>query len=123
MSKRWTLDVQELPDGDKFIQLNEEILEASGFKEGDNLKWVDNLDGSFTVMNAEMNGYILMSEFNNPETNRRVAVYQFIDNDDRVVDMYEGEELVHSRKISGHTEEYSEDCAENWVMCYGEFAK
>lgn len=122
---KWIVDVQQAEDGDHYIQLNEEILEASGFKEGDKVKWVDNLDGSFTIMNADtMDGYVLTSELLNNETNRFAKVYKSLGATiDYVVDMYENDTLMVSRKITQHTEDYAEDCVENWVMCYGEFAK
>jgi uncharacterized membrane protein (UPF0127 family) len=53
MSKSWTLEVQKHPDGDFFIELNEEILRESGFEVGDVVKWVDNKDGSFSVIKNE----------------------------------------------------------------------
>jgi hypothetical protein len=49
MSKSWTLDVKELPDGDKYIELNDEILKESGFKEGDVINWIDQGDGSWRL--------------------------------------------------------------------------
>jgi hypothetical protein len=53
MSKSWTLDVQENKDGELFIELNDEILEGSGFKIGDDLLWTDNKDGSFTLTKSD----------------------------------------------------------------------
>ena len=56
MSKNtsWKLDVQQDKESkDYYIQLNDEILEASGFKCGDNLEWVDNKDGSYTLIKIE----------------------------------------------------------------------
>ena len=47
--KTWTLDVKEHPDGDKFIEFNDEILAETGWKEGDQLRWIDNGDGSWTL--------------------------------------------------------------------------
>ena len=122
---KWILDVQKAEDGEFFIQLNEEILELSGFKEGDKVKWVDNLDGSFTIMNADkMEDYTLTTELFNKETNRTAKVYKSMsDVLHYVIDMYEGDELAISRMISERTERYVEDCVENWVMGYGEFAK
>jgi hypothetical protein len=122
---KWTVDVQQTEDGDCFIQFNEEILEASGFKEGDSIKWVDNLDGSFTIMNADtMDGYVLSSELFNDKTDRFAKVYKSLgETIDYVIDMYENDALMVSRKIVQHTEDYAEDCVKNWVMCYGEFAK
>jgi hypothetical protein len=47
----WTVEVQQMEDSDDlFIELNEEMLEFSGFKEGDTIKWIDNQDGSFTLV-------------------------------------------------------------------------
>ena len=53
MSKSWTLDVKETEDGELFIELNDEILEGSGFKIGDDLLWTDNKDGSFTLTKSD----------------------------------------------------------------------
>lgn len=49
----WILDVQENEDGELFIQLTEDMLEASGFKIGDTFDWKDNGDGSFTLIKKE----------------------------------------------------------------------
>lgn len=56
MSKNnsWKLDVQQDKESkDYYILLNDEILEASGFKVGDDLEWVDNKDGSYTLKKIE----------------------------------------------------------------------
>jgi hypothetical protein len=53
MDKRWILPVQETIDGDLYIELNDEILEGSGFEVGDTLDWKDNKDGSYTLTKAE----------------------------------------------------------------------
>ena len=39
-------------DGD-LLTFTPEILEATGWKEGDVLKWIDNNDGSFTLVKKE----------------------------------------------------------------------
>ncbi len=49
MSKTWTLEVEQAPDGEYFIQLNDEILEESGFAIGDEIQWVDQGDGSWML--------------------------------------------------------------------------
>jgi hypothetical protein len=51
---RWQLPVQEIEDGDTgekeyFIQFPDDLLERTGWKENDNLNWVDNGDGTFTL--------------------------------------------------------------------------
>ena len=47
--KSWTLEVKQLEDGDYILEFNNEILAETGWKEGDNLKWIDNGDGSWTL--------------------------------------------------------------------------
>lgn len=47
--KTWTLDVKENNDGDKYIEFNDEILNETGWKEGDVLEWIDQGDGSFRL--------------------------------------------------------------------------
>ena len=50
MTKRWTLPVQYNKETDEyFIEFNEEMMEASGFRPGDTLNWEDNKDGSYTM--------------------------------------------------------------------------
>jgi hypothetical protein len=52
MSK-YTLEVQENEDGEFFIELNDEILEGTGWKIGDDLVWTDNKDGSWTLTKSD----------------------------------------------------------------------
>jgi bifunctional DNA-binding transcriptional regulator/antitoxin component of YhaV-PrlF toxin-antitoxin module len=52
MSK-WTLEVQESPTGDQFIEFPPEALEQVGWKEGDEIEWTDNGDGSWTLTKKE----------------------------------------------------------------------
>lgn len=52
MSK-YTLEVQENEDGEFFIELNDEILEGTGWKIGDDLIWKDNGDGSWTLSKSD----------------------------------------------------------------------
>lgn len=46
---KYVLDVKENEDGEAFIELPPELCEAQGWKEGDNLDWTDNGDGSWTL--------------------------------------------------------------------------
>ena len=46
--KRYTVPV-ECKGDDCFITFPEEVLEKTGWEEGDTLEWVSNKDGSFTV--------------------------------------------------------------------------
>jgi len=51
--KSWTLEVEQLEDGDYILEFNDEILAETGWKEGDNLKWIDNGDGSWTLKKVD----------------------------------------------------------------------
>jgi hypothetical protein len=51
--KNWTLEVKEHDDGEFFIELNDEILTESGFKIGDELEWIDNENGSWTLKKTD----------------------------------------------------------------------
>jgi hypothetical protein len=58
--KSWTLDVKENEDGDKYIELTDEILELSNFKIGDNLEWTDRGDGSWSLKKKEEKTWALV---------------------------------------------------------------
>jgi len=55
MTKSWTLDVKQYEDGDYFIELNDEILAETGWKEGDVLDWTDNGDGTWSLKKLDKN--------------------------------------------------------------------
>lgn len=46
----WTLPVEEDEDGNCFITLPDDLLKEAGWKEGDMLEWIDNNDGSFSLV-------------------------------------------------------------------------
>lgn len=43
------LEVKESPNGDLFIELTPEMMEAVGWKEGDTINWKEQGDGSFIL--------------------------------------------------------------------------
>lgn len=48
--KSWTVNVEEDPKtGNAVITFPEDLLEHTGWKEGDTLEWKDNGDGSWTL--------------------------------------------------------------------------
>lgn len=58
MSK-WTIDVKEDDEG-LFIELPDALIEETGWKIGDNIKWTDNGDGSFTMTKQENTKIVLV---------------------------------------------------------------
>ena len=51
---RRTLTVQEDPqNGDLFIELPDDVLEAAGLKEGDTIKWIKQDDESWILKKDE----------------------------------------------------------------------
>lgn len=63
MSKKsWTLEVEQAPNGEYFIQLTDEILADSGFEIGDEFDWIDNHDGSFTLTKKKKDKVWVMVE-------------------------------------------------------------
>jgi bifunctional DNA-binding transcriptional regulator/antitoxin component of YhaV-PrlF toxin-antitoxin module len=55
-----TIEVQETPEGEAFIEFPDEVLKEVGWKEGDTIKWTDNNDGSFTLKKAEKTEWVLV---------------------------------------------------------------
>jgi hypothetical protein len=53
-NKTWTLSVEEGEDGDQYITLPEEVLQQLNLKEGDTVEWLDNKDGSWTLVKKEV---------------------------------------------------------------------
>jgi bifunctional DNA-binding transcriptional regulator/antitoxin component of YhaV-PrlF toxin-antitoxin module len=49
--KSWTLTIEQDPEtGDLVLPFTPEILDELGWKEGDVLEWVDNKDGSWSLV-------------------------------------------------------------------------
>lgn len=45
--KKHTVPIQELPNGDQFIELPEEVLKTLGWKEGDEIVWEEDEVGGY----------------------------------------------------------------------------
>ena len=53
-NKTWTINLEEDPEtGDLILPLNDDILEGTGWKTGDNIEWIDNKNGSWTMKKIE----------------------------------------------------------------------
>lgn len=54
MNKSWTVTLEEDPDtGDLILPFTNEILEELGWKEGDVIEWIDNKNGSWSLVKQE----------------------------------------------------------------------
>ena len=51
--KTYTVEVKETPEGEQFIDLPEEIINSLGWKEGDNIEWSTESDGSYSLSKKE----------------------------------------------------------------------
>lgn len=59
--KEWTLEINE----DGILTLPQDLLDASGWKEGDCLLWIDNRDGSWSLVKEELTTFINNGIINN----------------------------------------------------------
>lgn len=52
--KSWTVTLEEDPEtGDVILPFTNEMLEEVGWKEGDVLEWIDNKNGSWSLVKKE----------------------------------------------------------------------
>jgi hypothetical protein len=53
-TKRWTITAEEDPEtGDIILPLPQDLLDLQGWKEGEELDWTDNGDGSWSLSKAK----------------------------------------------------------------------
>ena len=59
---------------------------------------------------------MLLHEFYGEDkySNRKASVFK--EGDDYLVYMMQDAAVIEERRIVGHSEQYAEDCAENWVL-------
>jgi bifunctional DNA-binding transcriptional regulator/antitoxin component of YhaV-PrlF toxin-antitoxin module len=51
---KWILTVDEDPiTGDGILTFPTDLLEEAGWSEGDNIRWIDNKDGSWSLIKEE----------------------------------------------------------------------
>jgi bifunctional DNA-binding transcriptional regulator/antitoxin component of YhaV-PrlF toxin-antitoxin module len=54
MTQHWTVTI----DNDGILPLPADLLKEAGWKEGDCLHWIDNYDGSWTLVKEELTTFI-----------------------------------------------------------------
>lgn len=53
-TKRWEITVEEDPKtGELILPLPKELLDLQGWQEGDELEWIDNGDGSWSLSKSQ----------------------------------------------------------------------
>ncbi len=78
--KKWVLPVEEVENGDTgkqeyFITFPDDLLDAANLTEGDQVEWVDNKDGTYTLKKVEQPSWVKGNEL------ARVKTYQEMIND------------------------------------------
>jgi hypothetical protein len=59
--KTWTLEVKEDPEnGDAILEFPDDLMLEAGWKEGDELDWIDNKNGSYTLKKKEPTEWVLV---------------------------------------------------------------
>jgi bifunctional DNA-binding transcriptional regulator/antitoxin component of YhaV-PrlF toxin-antitoxin module len=63
MNKSWTLTV-----GDEgILELPTDLLEEAGWKEGDVINWIDNHDGTWSLVKEDLTNFIHKGIINNEQ--------------------------------------------------------
>ena len=47
--KQKVVEVKKLPNGDQFIEIPDDMIENVGWKEGDEIEWKDNKNGTYDL--------------------------------------------------------------------------
>ncbi len=66
--KSWTLTVEEDKiTGDSILVFPPELLKEAGWKEGDNLIWNDNKDGTWSLIKEDLTNFVIKGIINNEQ--------------------------------------------------------
>jgi bifunctional DNA-binding transcriptional regulator/antitoxin component of YhaV-PrlF toxin-antitoxin module len=52
-------------DEDGIIILPQDLLDSAGWREGDNLIWVDNKDGTWSLIKEDLTNFVIKGIINN----------------------------------------------------------
>jgi len=67
---KWETSVEEDDNGELYIELPEDMLEQLNWGEGTTIKWIDNNDGTFSIVEVEKPVYTVYSKPNCPACDR-----------------------------------------------------
>ena len=66
--KSWTLEIKEDRDtGDAMLVFPQDLLDEAGWKEGDNLLWIDNKDGTWSLVKEDLTNFVIKGIINNEQ--------------------------------------------------------
>jgi len=89
MNKSWTLTVEEDPEtGDGILIFPPDLLEESGWVEGDTIKWVDLNDGSWQLIKQLTDGDNMTNPFRDQEKFMRACDQTVVGPPGSQFDMY-----------------------------------
>jgi len=60
--KKWILPVEMEPSGEYFVTFPDDLLEAANLKEGDEVEWVDQGDGSYKMIKVKQPSWVKGNE-------------------------------------------------------------
>lgn len=64
----WTLNVEEDPTtGNSILVFNDEIMAQTGWQEGDVISWIDNHDGTWTLVKEDLTNFVAKGIINNEQ--------------------------------------------------------
>jgi bifunctional DNA-binding transcriptional regulator/antitoxin component of YhaV-PrlF toxin-antitoxin module len=61
--KSWTLTINE----DGILPLPQDLLNEMGWKEGDTINWIDNKDGTWSLVKEDLTNFIYKGIINNEQ--------------------------------------------------------
>jgi bifunctional DNA-binding transcriptional regulator/antitoxin component of YhaV-PrlF toxin-antitoxin module len=66
--KSWTLEITEDPNtGNGILTFPPELLEEAGWKEGDAIVWIDNKDGSWSLIKEDLTNFVIKGIIKNEQ--------------------------------------------------------
>ena len=61
--KSWTLTIND----DGILPLPQDLLDEAGWQEGDNLIWIDNNDGSWSLVKEDLTNFVIKGIIKNEQ--------------------------------------------------------
>ena len=62
-ARNWSLTIND----DGILVLPEDLLKETGWKEGDNLLWIDNKDGTWSLVKEDLTNFVIKGIIKNEQ--------------------------------------------------------